>query len=299
LKELSMRGFYPLLLAATACSPALVGLTSPCEAEGPLAHLPREIHESSGVVASPTHPGVFWTHNDSGGHPQLFAVDGEGALLGRVAVPGARNRDWEDLAVGPCDDGHCLYIGDVGDNREARTDPAIYRVPEPAPDDHSTAPADRFPVRFPHGPRDVEAIYLLPGERLFLVTKGRNHRVEVYRVPAPLDRPGEPLELERIQRLTRISPALPRHVTGGASTPDGKLVAIRTYETLALYRPDADGRLDEISGTRVNLRHLREPQGEAVAFLPGNRIVLTSEAGLFGDIPTMAFLTCPGMPVGW
>lgn len=276
-----------------------MGVSSPCEAEGPLRLLPEAIHESSGVAASPVHPGVFWTHNDSEGRPEIFAVDAGGRLLGRVSVSGARNRDWEDMAVGPCGDGHCLYVADVGDNREVRTDPAIYRVPEPSPDDRATPPADRFPVRFPHGPRDVEAIYLLPGERLFLVTKGRNHRVEVYRVPAPLDRPGEPLELERIQRLTRISPALPRHVTGGASTPDGRLVALRTYETLALYHPDEDGSLEEVRGSRVNLRHLREPQGEAVAFLPGNRIVLTSEAGPWGSRGTIGLLSCQGMEVEW
>lgn len=257
------------------------------------------IHESSGVVASPGHEGVFWTHNDSGGDPELFAVDAEGALLGRVHVAGARNRDWEDLATGPCGDAHCLYIGDVGDNREVRTDPAIYRVREPAPGDSVTVPADRFPVRFPDGPRDVEAIYLLPGERLFLVTKGRNHAVEVYRVPSPLDRPGEPLRVELIQTLTRFSPALPRHVTGGASTPDGRLVALRTYETLSLYLPGEDGQLEEVRGSRVNLRHLREPQGEAVAFLPGNRLVLTSEAGPWGSRGAIGFLTCPGAGVDW
>jgi len=276
-----------------------VGVFAPCEAEGPLRTLPEAIHESSGVVASPTHPGVFWTHNDSQGEPELFAVDSEGRLLGTVEVTGARNRDWEDLAVGPCGETHCLYIGDVGDNREVRRDPAVYRVPEPAPGDRATPAADRFPIRFPDGPRDVEAIYLLPGERLFLVTKGRNHPVEVYRVPAPLDRPGEPLDVEIIQTLTRFSPALPRHVSGGASTPDGSLVALRTYETLTLYRPDAEGRLEEVPGSLVNLRHLREPQGEAVAFLPGNRLVLTSEAGPWGSLGAIGFLSCPGIGVDW
>lgn len=207
--------------------------------------------------------------------------------------------DWEDLAAGPCGEARCLYIADVGDNEENRADPGLYRVREPAPGDAETLPAERFPIRFPDGPRDVEAIYLLPGERVFLVSKGRNHRVEVYRVPAPLGRPGPPLELERIQTLTRVSPALPRHVTGGAATPDGALVALRTYETLVLYRPDREGRLEEVPGSRVNLRHLREPQGEAVAFLPGNRIVLTSEAGPFGEGPAIGRLTCPGAGVAW
>ncbi len=251
------------------------------------------------MAASVRHPGVYWTHNDSGGEAVLFAVDASGELLGTVRVRGARNRDWEDLAIGPCDAGHCLYIGDVGDNREIREDPAVYRVPEPDPRAERTAPAERFPVRFPDGPRDVEALYLLPGERLFLASKGRNHPVELYRAPAPLSAPGEPLHLERIQTLTRLSPALPRHVTGGAATPSGDLVALRTYETLRFYRPDEDGRLEPLRGGLVNLRHLREPQGEAVGFLPGGRVVLTSETGPWGDQARITFLDCGGVRAEW
>lgn len=39
------------------------------------------ISESSGLVASRTHDGVFWTHNDSGDAPRIFAIDRSGALL--------------------------------------------------------------------------------------------------------------------------------------------------------------------------------------------------------------------------
>lgn len=278
----------------SGCVPGLVGFTPPCVPEGPLIPLPPELHESSGVVPIFGEDGVFWSHNDSGGTAELFAVSASGALLGRVRVAGAENVDWEDLAAGPCpgvEEGRCLYIADTGDNVERRDDPALYRVREPAVGDSVTAPAQRFPLRFPHGPRDVEAIYLLPGERLFLVTKGRNHRVEVYRVP-PLEAPGVPLTVERIQRLTRVSPALPRHITGGSASEDGSLLALRSYETLEFFRPDAGGRLVRIPRGQVNLRPLREPQGEAVALLPGGRVVLTSEEGLLGELPAMAFLRC-------
>ena len=290
--SLLLSPLLPALLAG--CSPAFVGLTSPCTlAEGPHL-LPPAVHESSGVAASVRYPGVYWTHNDSGGEPVLYAVDRRGTLLGAVRVEGARNRDWEDLALGPCGEGHCLYIGDVGDNREVREDPAVYRVPEPDPSDARTLPADRFPVRLPDGPRDIETLYVLPGERLFLATKGRNHPVELYRAPAPLPEPGEPVHLESVQELTGRSPALPRLVTGGAATADSTVVALRTYETLRFYRPDEEGRLEPLPGGLVNLRHLREPQGEAVGFLPEGGVVLTSEAGPWGERGMIAFLECGG-----
>lgn len=98
--------------------------------------------------------------------------------------------------------------------------------------------------------------------------------------------------LERIQTLTTWAPFLPAMVTGAGSTPDGRLVAVRTYQSLTFYRPDEEGRLEELPGGRVSLTPLQETQGEAVAFLPGNRVVLTSEAGPGGQVGQMAFLRC-------
>src|SRR2546425_2345850 len=62
---------------------------------------PRLI-ESSGVAVSHAHPGVLWSHNDSGDGPYLYATDLTGADRGRVLVSGAENEDWEDMALGPC-----------------------------------------------------------------------------------------------------------------------------------------------------------------------------------------------------
>ena len=38
--------------------------------------IPREVRESSGLAVSRAYPGVFWTHNDSGDRPRLYALDG-------------------------------------------------------------------------------------------------------------------------------------------------------------------------------------------------------------------------------
>src|SRR5205085_1640483 len=65
--------------------------------------------ESSGIVASRIHPGVYWTHNDSGNPPELFAVDERGRNLGVWRVSGASNVDWEDISSDAA--GH-LIIGD-------------------------------------------------------------------------------------------------------------------------------------------------------------------------------------------
>ncbi len=284
-----------------------------CIEASPAHPLPPELAESSGIVqgdpSDHRSPPFFWSHNDSGHPPELFAIDAQGELLGITRVAGARNVDWEELSAGPCPAGRagdsgdpsrpghtdrCLYIADVGDNLEQRTDPAIYRIPEPRPGDTVSAPAERFALELPDGPRDIEAVYLLPGERLFLITKGRNHPVEIYRVP-PLTSPDRPLRVTRIQTLTPGPPSLPRLVTGASASEDGRWVAIRTYETLEFFTPSEEGTLAPTPQGRLNLRPLREPQGEAVAILDGGHVVLTSEAGPGLELGMMQFLHCPGL----
>jgi len=251
--------------------------------------LPADVTESSGVAVSRSRPGVYWTHDDDG-PPLLHAVDEDGARLGRVRLDGVRLRDLEDIEIAGCGDDTCLYLGDVGDNGERRDTLAVYRLREPDPARDSVAVAETFRMRLPDGPRDVEALFVLPGERLHLVGKGRNHGVSVYRYPGPLRSDAVPV-LEEAQRLSRSPHALPRQVTGASASPDGRVVAIRTYETVTLHAVVGD-TLAPLGGGTVHLRTLREAQGEGVGLGPGSLLVLTSEAGPVADRGSMAILRC-------
>src|ERR1700741_1476633 len=44
------------------------------------------VNESSGLIASRTNPGLYWTHNDSGDGPNLYALDEYGAHRGTWRV---------------------------------------------------------------------------------------------------------------------------------------------------------------------------------------------------------------------
>ncbi|MCA1559796.1 MAG: hypothetical protein LC804_05865 [Acidobacteria bacterium] len=122
-----------------------------------LADLP----EASGVAASHRTPGVFWAHNDSG-DPVIFALHERGAIKGRVRVAGAQVDDWEDIAVGPCAHGSCLYIADIGDNSGTRNRITLYRVPEPLPSDAATDAVEVFHATYPDGAHDAEALFVTP-----------------------------------------------------------------------------------------------------------------------------------------
>ena len=142
----------------------------------------------------------------------------------------------------------------------------------------------------PDGPRDIEAMYVLPTEQIFFVTKGRNHPVTIYRYPPPL-RPEDIVTLVEVQRLTTGRMGRPRMVTGASATLDGATVAIRTYETLEFFAVTGGERLLESDLGRVDLRALREGQGEGVGFGANGTIVLTSESAR-GVGLSLTFLSC-------
>ncbi|MDT5294667.1 MAG: hypothetical protein QOJ76_1547, partial [Acidobacteriota bacterium] len=124
----------------------------------------RRIDESSGIVASRRNPGLFWTHNDSGDGPFVYAFDRAGRSRGTWRVEGASARDWEDIAAGPGPETGrpYLYAGDIGDNEGRRDYVVVYRFPEPEikPEDagatgdrpRSTEPADALRLKYPDGP---------------------------------------------------------------------------------------------------------------------------------------------------
>lgn len=286
-------GLAPLIsIALLACAP--VALAGPdCRPSAAGIELPDALVETSGVAVGRIDPGILWTHNDDGS--TLFAVDSTGRVLDAAPVR-PRLRDWEDLASGACEaHGSCLYLADTGDNDERR--PAghvrILRMAEPELPLEEDLRGEIFPIRLPDGPRDVEALFVLPEERLHLVTKGRNHAITVYRYPPPL-RP-DTVTLVEVQRLTEGAQPLANQVTGAAAGGDPPLVAIRTYQTMAFYHATPD-TLTPLAGGLVNLRALRETQGEGVALGPDGVVVLTSEGGIFGAAPSMNLLRCEGLP---
>lgn len=229
------------------------------------------VTEASGLVVSATQPGIFWTHNDSGGTPTLYAFDAAGRPKATVAVTGAKAKDWEDLASGPFPGkkGTWLYPADIGDNKLSRESPCVYAIPEPKIGATESAPAIRLGVRYPDGPHNAECLLCDPRDgRLTIVTKEKSGVSGVYRFPA---RPMADNLLTKVStfKVPGISPL----VTGGSFRPDGKGVALVTYTHVI-----------EMSGTEfwkskphITLQPMLQ-QLEAVAYArDGRSLWLTSE----------------------
>jgi hypothetical protein len=247
----------------------------------------RRIAESSGVVPSALAPGVYWTHNDSGDGPYLYATDATGRNLGAVRLAGAGAHDWEDLTAGSCliVPGRCLYVGDTGDNKRHRRSIVVYRLREPAP---PGGPADTLRVTplldslvlaYPDRAHDAEALAVTRAGELLIITKDRSGPAVLFRASAAA-RGDAPRLLRRVGALAMRTGLLTgRLATGAALSPDDALLAVRTYVSIHLFRLAGDSIPVPLTGPSGMAIPVVEPHGEAVSFDGPDRLVLTSERG--------------------
>lgn len=262
-----------------------------CQVSGPGSDLPKDLKESSGLAQGRRDPGLFWSHNDAGNSPVLYGVSSDGSLEATIRVQGASHDDWEDIAAGPCGGSSCLFVGDIGDNSEKRGTITIYRVEEPASGDAS-ATATPLEARYPNGPRDAEAMFMLSDD-IYIVTKGREGPIELYRFPATKSQDGT-ATLERLRELWPAPKSSNDRVTSASASPDGRWVGIRTYRKLYIFPASSlTGTSGAIAESIVmDLTPLKEKGGEGLALANDGTVWLSSEAGGKKEPARMSRLKC-------
>lgn len=252
----------------------------------------KRINESSGLARSLRHPGIFWTHNDSGGEPCLFALNSKGETVAKVRVPHAANFDWEDLSESRDQQGRpCILIGDIGDNLKFRASLQIYCIPEPdlpaTPDKEiESAEPEVWHLSYPDGRKNAESLMVHPITRwIYLITKSEEGHCAVYQVPddrtngkaytlikvsdlyfPPLDRQGK-------------RPGMNSMTTSADFSPDGKRLVVATYSYLYEWTIHSKRPLETL--LQSSPRILEPPltrQMEAVCYDADNRSLwITSE----------------------
>lgn len=247
----------------------------------------NSISESSGVTASRLTPGAYWTHNDSGDGPFIYAFDTSGVTLAVFRVAGAQARDWEDMASGPGPrrDKQYLYLGDIGDNNGARAEIVVYRVLEPAivkstkKKPATTAPAEAIRLRYPDGSHDAETLLVHPTSgNIYILTKVTMANAVIYEAAAPFTA-GKPITMRRIGDI-RVPSLFGGILTGGSISPDGRRVALCDYfQGYELVLPAGAKDFNEIWKQKVtNFDIGKREQGEAITYrLDGKALLATSE----------------------
>lgn len=222
--------------------PAARAAGAGCGALGParktVEGLPRDSGEASGLVSSPRYPGAAWMVRDSGHPANLYALrfNPDGTATSReIPVPGATNRDWEEITWTPGPDGSGrLWIVESGQGGGGRV---IYELAEPDPDSAtSVRPLARYSYAYPDGSANTEAAFTWDGD-IVLVTK--NFPARVYRFTDGL-RPGitnKPDFVGELSDSNGVSVAKP--------SPDGRWLATATHDTVSMYRnSSAPGTLE-------------------------------------------------------
>ncbi|WP_425719168.1 hypothetical protein [Micromonospora sp. DT233] len=255
------------------------------------------LNEISGLVATEDGYVVVNDGADEASRRRIFFLDADCAVVRAVRYP-SRPRDTEDLGVGA--DG-TVWVADTGDNDRSRDTVALWRL----------APGATRPVlhrlAYPDGPHDAEAL-LVPGDGPPVIVTKQGGVAGLYRPTGPL-RPGATVPLARVGQL-RLPATGTRNpfffvgrglVTGGATAPDGRRVALRSYADAFEYDvPGGDVVAALTTGTPRVVALPDEPQGESITYSRDGRSLLTvSETANEppGTLPViLRYALAPGPP---
>lgn len=257
----------------------------PTNVRHPGAFRSPPLAESSGAIISRSHPGRFWSLNDSGNPATLFLADTTATIHGFVRLAGVENTDWEAISAGPCGSAWCLYVGDIGDNRAIRRSVTIHRVVEPGMAElraQSATPLDSLVVRYPDGPTDAESIVVTRAGDVAIITKGRTGRASAYWIAASEWSRGHATARSIGELPIRTSLLLGQLVTDAALTVDEQTFAVRTYQEVYFFRrtpasrwlPDQPNGVCSVAGFDI--------VGEGLAWWNRETLLMTSEVTRIG-----------------
>jgi hypothetical protein len=254
-----------------------------------LAGIPQSViknpvlEEISGLAFSRKHPNLIYVHTDSGGEAAVYLLDSLGNELGKIELEGAKNRDWEDIAVGPGSDGKpCVFVAEIGDNAAIHGEICIFRFPEPASIvSESSVKPEVLRLTYPGGARDAETLMVDPiSGDMFIVSK-RDEKNTLYRVPQSAFSKGK-VELEKLHSFEFTS------AVAGDISRDGSKVLIKNYFAIYFWeRQRGESIAEALLRAPKRLPYVPEPQGEAIGFNSNGNSFFTISEKRFNISPTI------------
>jgi len=240
------------------------------------------IDESSGLAASHAHPGVFWTHNDSGDAARLYAFDRQGRRLATCTLEGVEADDWEDIASFRRRGRNFLVVADIGDNLWSRPECTLYLVAEPAVGTvaRPVTATVRVLLRIP---------FVYEGGRFYFVTKEglrcKVFELDVTRGPkagpagASASKPAATGAADRPYTARLIGEIATSPVVAMDISPDGRRAIVLTYaDAMEFVRAEGETWRAAFARKPRSVVMPRRRQGEAICYgQDGRTLYLTSE----------------------
>ncbi len=257
-----------------------------------VTRLPEIINESSGIEI--TGENEIWSFNDSGGAAELYQCDTLGNLVSTVTISPGTNVDWEELTK---DEEGNLYIGEFGNNANARTNLKIYKVSLPfnSPDIEPEVISFRYEDQTSFPPNelrfDCEAMIWYQGY-IYLFTKHRNlpMATNLYKIP---DQAGDYVAVKLGSFLTgepmEDEQALFDYwVTAADISPDNKRLALLSSNKVWIFTEFDNDNFFEGNVEQINLGH--STQKEGICFRNNTELYITDEYWSSNDVGRNLYL---------
>jgi hypothetical protein len=281
-----------VVLLATPAAVAVLALTPGRAAAAPVCSpSDARLDEVSGLAALPG--GGFVAMND--GKPgtsvlRLYVLDARCAVTRVITDRSYDPFDPEDLARTP--DG-TLWVADIGDNDRTRKAPAVLRLPS------GSNKGTKYQLTYPSGAHDAEALLVTADRRVVVVTKNVSGVASVLVSASPLTGPAATIPMTDAGTVTIAPTTTPGGplsggistvlITGAATSPDGRRVALRTYTDIYDWDvPDGDVAAALTHGEARRTPVPGEKQGESLSYTPDGSAFLTTSEGVGSPVQRWA-----------
>jgi len=252
--------------------------------------------EASGLQASYSHKGDFFSHNDDG-KPEVFVIGENGNDRGKMTLKPGKNKDWEDITSVPVDDGRWLVIGDIGDNGSKRKHITLHFTKEPSPGKHGRYSGrlereHKVELTYPDGARDCEAMSYDPVSRQILLLTKRDKPARLYAIDLQTALGEKEAELKFLGTITAFRPPTVKdrakwggrtewisQPTGLDISADGTEAVVISYRSLyRFHRQEGEDWITAMQRKPQEVVGPPAPQNEAVAYsVDGKSIFVTTE----------------------
>ncbi len=251
-----------------------------------------ELNALSGLASSRSQPEIVFAHNDHD-RAVVYALDFQGRLHARITLEGAMASDIEDIAVGPCGDRTCVFLGDVGDNAATRKEYAVLRFVEPkVPSEPGstamTATFERYRFTYEDGSHNAESLMVGPDGSVYVVTKlapgsggnvAANGVSSVYKLAASALATSTAARASKVATLT-VPMTGDKAASAAAAHPCGQGFLVRTYNRVYEFVTPAGGNFEAAFGVTPSVVAMPdEPQSEGIDYRSDGRGFLTSGEG--------------------
>lgn len=243
-----------------------------------LCGLPKELHEISGMQI--TNGQSFYAIADSGNKSAVHEIGLDGKKKKKWELD-IENTDWEDI----CSDSQGnLYIGDFGNNKNTRTDLAIYKIPAASLKNNPVGTTEKISFDYPEQtdfpPKksalfyDCEAFFEFAGN-FYLFTKNRSKGFDgtafLYKIPNKAGHHKAALQ----GKFNSCGNYRDCAITGAAISPDQSRIVLLGHSKIWLIEKFKNDRFLQGTVTQLDLGH--SSQKEAVTFKGNDTLLIADE----------------------